>query len=104
SGRGLLIVDQLADSWGVSYAAQTKSVWVNYALPDGVAGGDDSGEVRRGIAGILVNASLTGSFLDRALELVRASTGADTACILRADEDPAWLLRGPVAWQLTTTV
>jgi anti-sigma regulatory factor (Ser/Thr protein kinase) len=110
SGRGLLIVDQLADSWGVSYAAQTKSVWFSYALPaaggpvevppGAVAGGDDSGEVRRPIAGILGNASLTGSFLDRALELVRASTGADTACILRADEDPAWLIVVPAAGRL----
>jgi anti-sigma regulatory factor (Ser/Thr protein kinase) len=101
-GRGLLIVDQLADSWGVSYAAKTKSVWFRYGLPAAgesaaelpvtAAGGQDGGEMRRGVAGILGNASLTGSFLDRALEQIRTSTGADAAYILRADEDRDWLV------------
>jgi serine phosphatase RsbU (regulator of sigma subunit) len=39
-------------------------------------------------ARILANSALSGGFLDRTLELIRASTGADTACILRACDDP----------------
>jgi len=46
---------------------------------------------RRELAGILTNSALSAGFLDRALELIRAATGADTACILRACDDPRWL-------------
>jgi hypothetical protein len=42
----------------------------------------------RELARILANPALSGGFLDRVLELIRASTGADTACILRACDDP----------------
>jgi len=43
---------------------------------------------QRELARVLANSALSGGFLDRALELIRASTGADTACILRVCDDP----------------
>ena len=33
SGRGLLIVDRLASSWGVDYLARGKRVWAEIAVP-----------------------------------------------------------------------
>jgi serine phosphatase RsbU (regulator of sigma subunit)/anti-sigma regulatory factor (Ser/Thr protein kinase) len=33
SGRGLRIVDQLADSWGITYANHAKSVWFRCGVP-----------------------------------------------------------------------
>ncbi len=50
--------------------------------------GDIGWQGQRDLARILANSALTGGFLDRALELIRASTGADTACILRACDEP----------------
>ena len=50
--------------------------------------GDTGRQGQRDLARILANSALSGGFLDRALELIRASTGADTACILRACDDP----------------
>ena len=49
---------------------------------------DTGRQGQRDLARILANSALSGGFLDRALELIRASTGADTACILRACDDP----------------
>src|SRR5579863_1300173 len=49
---------------------------------------DTGWQGQRELALILANSALSGGFLDRALELIRASTGADTACILRACDDP----------------
>src|ERR1700721_4289280 len=43
---------------------------------------------QRELARVLANSALSGGFLDRALELIRAGTGADTACILRVCDDP----------------
>lgn len=49
----------------------------------------DTGRQGQGeLARVLANSALSGGFLDRALELIRASTGADTACILRVCDDP----------------
>ena len=50
--------------------------------------GDTGWQGQRELARILANSALSGGFLDRALELIRASTGADTACILRACDEP----------------
>ena len=47
---------------------------------------------QRELARILANSALSGGFLDRTLELIRASTGADTACILRACDHPLRLV------------
>jgi serine phosphatase RsbU (regulator of sigma subunit) len=47
---------------------------------------------QRELARILANSALSGGFLDRTLELIRASTGADTACILRAGDHPLRLV------------
>ena len=49
---------------------------------------DTGRQGQRDLARILANSALSGGFLDRALELIRASTGADTALILRACDDP----------------
>src|ERR1700685_1032054 len=56
------------------------------------ATGDTGRRAQRELARILANSALSGGFLDRALELIRASTGADTACILRACDDPLRLM------------
>ena len=56
------------------------------------ATGDTGRRDQRELARILANSALSGGFLDRALELIRASTGADTACILRACDDPLRLV------------
>lgn len=58
------------------------------ALREGPVTGDTGKQGQRDLARILANSALSGGFLDRALELIRASTGADTACILRACDDP----------------
>jgi hypothetical protein len=50
--------------------------------------GDPGRQGQGELARVLANSALSGGFLDRALELIRASTGADTACILRACDDP----------------
>ena len=46
---------------------------------------------QRELTGILANPALSGGFLIRALELIRVATGADTASVLRACDDPTWL-------------
>ena len=58
------------------------------ALREGPVTGETGRQGQRDLARILANSALSGGFLDRALELIRASTGADTACILRACDDP----------------
>src|ERR1700685_2023390 len=50
--------------------------------------GDTGRRGQRELARILANPALSGGFLDRALELIRAATGADTACIPRGCGDP----------------
>src|ERR1700722_19552428 len=54
--------------------------------------GDLRRQGQRELARVLANSALSGGFLDRALDLIRASTGADTACILRACDDPLRLV------------
>ncbi|MFC9282641.1 SpoIIE family protein phosphatase [Streptomyces collinus] len=39
SGRGLLLVDRLADVWGVEARGGGKAVWCEFAVPDGARGG-----------------------------------------------------------------
>src|SRR3984957_3417333 len=50
--------------------------------------GDIRRQGQRELARVLANSALSGGFLDRALDLIRASTGAATACILRVCDDP----------------
>jgi serine phosphatase RsbU (regulator of sigma subunit) len=58
------------------------------ASPERPVTTDTGRQGQRELAWILANSALSGGFLDRVLELIRASTGADTACILRACDDP----------------
>ena len=53
--------------------------------------GDAGQQGQRELTGILANPALSGGFLIRALELIRVAAGADTACVLRACDDPTWL-------------
>jgi len=53
--------------------------------------GDAGQQGQRELTGILANPALSGGFLIRALELIRVASGADTAFVLRACDDPLWL-------------
>ena len=44
TGRGLVLVDQLADRWGVEARGRGKCVWSEFAVPDGGTDGTESGE------------------------------------------------------------
>jgi anti-sigma regulatory factor (Ser/Thr protein kinase) len=114
SGRGLLIVDQIADSWGITYTGATKSVWFRRSLTDGPAddpcGGamsvlpgprqlawdhDAPPDLAKGLpelAAMLEEPGLNDGGLDQALMLIQSAVGAEVACVFRLDSDPGWLL------------
>lgn len=112
SGRGLLIVDQLADSWGITYTGATKSVWFRRCLTDGPAddpcGGvlavrpqlvrnhdDAPPDLAKGLpelAAMIEGPGLNDGGLEQALMLIQSAVGAEVACVFRLDSDPGWLL------------
>ncbi|MFH8371628.1 SpoIIE family protein phosphatase [Streptomyces sp. NPDC018031] len=77
SGRGLMLVDQLADVWGVESRGSGKCVWCEFAVPVPPAGGERgeavaAGAPRRGAGGTAGGGGTAGD----GRQLSRRGTGA----------------------------
>ncbi|MBO0693607.1 MAG: SpoIIE family protein phosphatase [Acidimicrobiaceae bacterium] len=44
-GRGIVLVDRLADTWGIEHAGGSKTIWFRLRPPDELAGGDPAFQV-----------------------------------------------------------
>jgi serine phosphatase RsbU (regulator of sigma subunit)/anti-sigma regulatory factor (Ser/Thr protein kinase) len=111
SGRGLLLPAALSASWGVTYAASTKTVWFRLgpdigpdAGPDPEADtGSDAAEPDAPSVTALARRRITDLFqlgydelLGHAVELARDAAAADAAYALIADEDGELRMRAAV--------
>jgi serine phosphatase RsbU (regulator of sigma subunit)/anti-sigma regulatory factor (Ser/Thr protein kinase) len=93
-GRGLVLPTALAQTWGVTYTATTKTVWFrlpasdDHLVPESPPAPEGTDRVRE------LGRMEFGELIHHTLEAVRDAVGADAAYALLADEEGELRVRG----------